>query len=458
MNSADILLVDDDEESSQALIRSLSRKEKTFNFIYASNSEQALSKIKLKSPEVAIVDLSLDPSKGPESGLQLLGEILSIDSSIRILVLTGHDSEEFGIKALHSGAASFIQKPADSEHLIALIRDSVSFAQLRREFKSLNQEQEELSVHLGVSTKSRAMQKALQGAAFAASNNRPILLVGQTGTGKGVLSQAIHNAHQRRTKSNGLFIRFQASFLSSDLVASELFGHKKGAFTGADTERKGLIEEADGGTLFIDEVDELPHDVQVMLLNVLQEKKFRKLGSTKEITSNFRLITATNRPIENLVDENKLRRDFYHRIAHAVITLPPLNQRLEDIPLLSRHFIYQLETKENIGVQGISEDAVGLLTRHNWPGNIRELQSTVEGAAYLAAYREKHIVDASDLDINSKKESKNDKNSFREKIKNYELKLVKDALQECDNNQSQAASLLKLDRSSLRRILKRDSN
>jgi len=415
-SSPHILFIDDDETSTGALIRSLQRKEKSFNFSHSLNPTEALKKINSTHPEVAIVDLTLDEKKGPESGLELIGEIIEADSSIRILVLTGHETEEYGIKALHRGAASFIQKPADSDHLIALIRDSVSFSKLKRDFLNLDKEQQNISDQIGVSTKSPSMEKTLKNAAFAASNSRPILLVGQTGTGKGVLSQAIHDSHQRNCKTKGLFIRFQPSF------------------------------------------DELPHDVQVLLLNVLQEKKFRKLGSTKELSSNFRLIAATNRPLESLVEENKLRRDFYHRIAHAVIELPPLNQRLEDIADLSLHFVNQLKIKEDIAVQGIKEDALNLLTRYNWPGNIRELQSIVEGAAYMAAFKEKHFVDASDINIpgaGSQTPITDNQNSFRARVKEFELNLVIDALKQCDDNQSQAATLLKIDRSSLRRILKR---
>jgi DNA-binding NtrC family response regulator len=460
IRTPNILFVDDDQVATNALIQSLKRRDSSLRYSHAKDSQEALELTRNLIPEVAIVDLSLDTKIGPSSGLELIAQLLAIDTSLRILVLTGHDSKEFGVKALHHGAASFIEKPADSDHVLALIRDGLTFAQLKREFIRLENESEDLPQRLGVSSKSPEMKQVLQTAAFAASNLRPVLLAGQTGTGKGVLAQAIHQGSINSAGRTGPFIRFQPSFLSSDLVASELFGHEKGAFTGADTARSGLIEEANGGTLFIDEVDELPQNVQVLLLNVIQEQTFRRLGSNNERHSDFRLITATNYPLESLISEKKLRRDFYHRIAHAVIKLPSLHERKEDIAQLANYFINNLELRENIGVHGLSSDALAVLRKHHWPGNIRELQSVIEGGAYLAAFREKRFVDASDLDLpgTPHSSSMDTSLSFRERVRRYEYQLIKETLEKCENNQSQAASMLQLDRTSLRRILKREEN
>jgi transcriptional regulator with PAS, ATPase and Fis domain len=307
------------------------------------------------------------------------------------------------------------------------------------------------------------MTPVLESAAFAASNSRPVLLIGETGTGKGVLAQAIHKAYisdpKRLQQESGPFIRFQPSFLNSDLIASELFGHLKGAFTGANEERKGLIGEAHQGTLFIDEVDELPQEVQVLLLNVLQEKTFRRLGANSDSSSDFRLIAATNRTKVGLVTEKQLRRDFYHRIAHCTIEIPPLRKRPEDISLLAQGFVQSLVLKEKLGVQGLTDEACGVLNAHYWPGNIRELQAVVEGGVYYASYKGRRFVEAADIEI-SNNDNLDAKNgiAFRKQVREFEEELVLNALRFCNNNQSQAAAKLQIDRSSFRRILSRIEN
>ena len=351
------------------------------------------------------------------------------------------------------GAASFLEKPADPIHLAALIKDAVKLARLKRDYFSLQSEQSLPGDLLELHSKSAAMQEALQTVAYAASTTQPVLILGETGTGKGVIAQAIHDATQKR---RGAFIRFQPSFGGQDLVASELFGHKKGAFTGATEDRRGLIEEADGGTLFIDEIDALPQQTQVMLLDVLQEKVFRRIGDNHTRKSDFRLIAATNCPPALLQGKEKLRTDFYHRIAHCSIQLPPLRERLEDVAELSARFLRATTNRESIPVQGLTPDALSALARHNWPGNIRELQAAVEGGVHRAHYAGRRFVETRDLSISGDEEMRiNGQLAFRDRVQLYELQLVKDALEKHDNNQSKAAASLGLDRSSLRRILKR---
>ena len=439
-----VLIVDDDSLALKALSNSINRLYPDLEITTAINQEDALAL--LGNISVAIVDLSLDPSIGAQSGLDLISNILKKDSSIRVIVLTSHEASEYGIKALHAGAASFLEKPANTEHIIALIKDCISYVSLKRNFKKLQKS----SKILGLNSKSKKMQTTLEQALFASKNKLPILILGETGTGKGVLARQIHKESTLR----GKFIRFQPNFTGADLIASELFGHEKGSFTGANNERKGLIEEASKGTLFIDEVDMLPKETQVTLLNVLQEKTFRKVGSSTEKNSEFRLITASNIDKNELDKFEKLRQDFFHRIAHIIIEIPPLRQRKEDIETLSYKFMQRLIDNEGLNIQGINENAIAMLRSFPWPGNIRQLQAAIESASYKAAYKGKNFIDEEDIDIEQKNTSNIDL-SFRQKIKDYELNLVIDALEKHDNNQSKAAEMLKLDRSSFRRILSR---
>ena len=453
-HTASILLVDDDIDATKALMRSLERRDCVYNFYTASTTLEALEHARQSCPEVAVVDLSLDPNLGPESGLYLLRELQRADPTIRTLVLTGHGSSEYGIKALQSGAASFLEKPVNPDHLLALLQDAISFSQLKRQYLSLKSTPEHLSHITGLSSHCLKMQQVIESVAYAASNKQAILVLGETGTGKGVIAQAIHNASS--TDPNLPFIRYQPSYTSNDLVASELFGHVRGAFTGASEDRRGLVEDARGGTLFIDEVGEIPQETQVLLLNVLQEQVFRRLGSNKEHRSDFRLIAATNCGIEELLEKETLRLDFYHRIAHFTITIPPLRERIEDIPMLCETFVLNLTNRESLPVQGLTPDAINALCGYHWPGNIRELQAVVEGGIYRANFCNRRVVEVHDLDLKPRENKVSQSPlSFREQIQRFEIQLIKDAMTKHGDNQSRAAESLNLDRSSLRRILQR---
>jgi two-component system NtrC family response regulator len=466
---ASVLFADDDEAATRAMMRSLTRLNpdltEPFAMQYISDPSAVIATTKKLMPEVVVLDLSIDESIGPESGLELIPQILEIDPTIRVIILTGHSNDEFGVRSLELGAGNFLGKPADPKHLHALILDAIAFANLKRKYRNLASSNFSLVGVTGLDSKNSAMQQTIEGIAYAASNNQPVLLIGETGTGKGVLAQAVHRIQSTALNSRrgGPFIRFQPGYGSVDLVVSELFGHQRGAFTGASEQRKGLVEEANGGTLFIDEIDSLSHEVQVMLLNVLQEKVFRRVGLNKEIRSDFRLITAMNQPVEKVLAAEKLRLDFYHRIAHCTITIPPLRERKEDLNDLAEKFLRELTTKEKLQVQGFTSAATAKLYRHNWPGNIRELQACVEGGIFRARFNKRRYVEPEDLLIQNQKKSNqfqssnnfNSNLSFRERVDSYEESLIREALEKSGGNQSEAARLLQLDRTSFRRILSR---
>ncbi len=441
-----ILLVDDEQDTLLSLSRALSSSD--YQIQSASQIEKALELQQAGRPAVAVVDLSINPKLGVESGFGLIRDLLQFDASCRVIVLTGHASAECGLKALSLGAANFLQKPADLAHLKALIRDGLSQSELRRAyFTLLDQSSMPLEQALvGVSAASKKLRAEL---AYAASNSQSVLLLGETGTGKGLCAQLIHR-HSARAPQN--FVRYQPNFASSDLVASELFGHRKGAFTGADSDRKGLLAEADKGTLFLDEVDELPPETQVSLLGVLQDQKYRALGSNTEEQVDVRLICATNQNIQDVLDRKKIRADFFHRTAHCKINIAPLRERLEDIESLAKHFLSEMREKKNVNVFDLDASCLDRLQSYNWPGNIRELQAALEGASYRAQFEERHFIMASDLNLLQTASSAISQD-FHAKVQNYKRALVEDALKRCDGNQVKAAKELGLDRSSLRRLL-----
>jgi DNA-binding NtrC family response regulator len=379
-----------------------------------------------------------------------VGELVALDPTVRVLVLTGYQSEQLGIEALHRGAASFLSKPIDAHHLHSLLADGVSFSQLKRKFLSVTRTSETFERLTGLKSNTPAMQHVLEQVDYLATCDLPVLIYGETGTGKGVIADAIHRAHRTR---RGAFIRFQPSFLGADLIASELFGHQKGAFTGATENRKGLIEEADGGTLFIDELSELPVQTQVLLLDVLQTGTFRRVGSNRELTSNFRLIAATNQHPEKLLQNGRLRLDFFHRISHAPITLPPLRERKDDIPDLVNLFLRQLTNRGNLTVNTFTPAALDELKLREWPGNVRELQAVVENGVHRASYLGERAVLPNHLQLFTRGPAA--KLSFRDRVRSFELQLIDDALRLNNNSQRRAAESLGLDRTTLRRILSR---
>ena len=456
LSQACVILIDDDTSASNALLKRLRREEPSFLFSNFETADEGVAQVLSQSPEVVVVDIELDPSVGPESGLSLIRRIFNQDPTTRILALTGHSAGEVGTAALKAGAASFLQKPAELPHLLALIRDGVAYSRLKRSYLELQNISGEFQNSLGLTSRSPKMLGVLQQIQYAATSSIPVLLLGETGTGKGVVARAIHGASSRARHH---FIRLQPQYGSPEMAASELFGHTKGAFTGAVSARQGLLQKSNRGTLFLDEVTQLPIETQVALLEVLQEGVYRPLGSSEDKQTDVRLISASNLAEADLVSDSALRQDFYHRIAHCTITLPPLRDRSEDISDLANLFLTQLVQKEELPVDGFTREALVFLEQQKWPGNIRQLQAAVESSVYKAAFHQQQLVELKDLqgEISSDNNNLSFSGSLRQQVKEFELSLVKNALAANDNNQSKAAQSLKIDRSSFRRILNREN-
>lgn len=460
---ADILLVDDDAELVQSLVRVLSQLIAPHTICAAGNAMKALELVAAGRPLVAIIDLCINEQVGIDSGFELLAQLRSTAPEMRVLVLTGHGSRVNGVRAMQLGAASFLEKPVDPEHLAALIQDAIIQAELRREFEKLTYEAGVASAR-ELCGESIAIKKLRNDLAFAAATSQPVLLLGETGTGKSLCARLIHDQSARRTQK---FVHYHPNFGGGDIVQSELFGHTKGAFTGAIESRRGLVLEADGGTLFLDELDAVPRDTQVLLLDLVQEQRVRPVGSDSYHRVNCRFITAMNKPLSQVLNEGVVRKDLHFRIAQNVINIPPLRERKEDIAPLAAAFLKTIRRREGLNVFDIESRLLIEMQEYSWPGNIRELQGVIENGAYRAHFSGRSTIQQHDVVLGERgvrRESPMDCHdrsapatnkiaaSFHEQVESFKRELVRQALDNCAGNQVQAALLLGVDRGTVRRL------
>jgi DNA-binding NtrC family response regulator len=447
-----ILLIDDDQDSLLLISKALSIKISNCKVSACTNREKALHLMEDLKPSVIVLDLCLERNN-TASGFNLLKELVSIDKTCRIIMLTGHSDSANGIKALELGASNFLGKPAEIDHLAALIKDALNQVKLRKELYKL-QDEKEKNILAELVGSSEAIFNLREEIKYASSNNLPVLLTGPTGTGKNLIAGIIHKLSKR---SNQRLIRYQPNFTSAEMVNSDLFGHVKGAFTGADANRSGILQACNYGTLFLDEIDELPHDIQVSLLGVLQDKTYSALGSNQEFSSDFRLISACNKPIEESLKSQKIRNDFYHRIANIIIKVPSLEERKEDLPELINYFIKSICEQEAIPCMGITNSSLKLIESYSWPGNIRELKAKIDSAVLFANFKGKEELSVEDFKLNMENVnyniSENSYLNYNDELNKFKKELISKALKLCDNNQVKTAKMLGVDRSTLRRII-----
>jgi two-component system response regulator PilR (NtrC family) len=369
------ILVVDDERSMRELLAIVLRRE-GYEVILAENGKGAIEVLE-RDP----IDLLISDIKMPDmSGVDVLRAAKKADRDVLAIMITAFASTETAVEAMRLGACDYLTKPFDVDLLKMKVREKIENRQLRQENVLLKRTlglPHQFSNIIGCSESMLAVFKMIE---TVARTNSTILLTGESGTGKGLVAQAVHYHSLRREKP---MVSLTCGAMPETLLESELFGHMRGAFTGADTNKKGLLEVAEKGTIFLDEIAEMSPVMQVKLLRVLQERRFRRVGGLEELQADIRVIAATNQDLTKAVADGRFREDLYYRINVIPIVLPPLRERREDIPLIAEHFLAKYAEQMGKAVGAISHDAMDLLKRHDWPGNIRELENVIERAVAL---------------------------------------------------------------------------
>ena len=369
-----ILYVDDEPAIGLMLQDSLERLGHTA--IGATSVADALGAL-----ERGDVDLIISDFKMPGlSGLEFLELLREQGRQIPLIILTGYATIEHAVAAIKAGAADYITKPLQPEQLGHAVSQALELARLKRENDALRQEVMEIRAEREIVAKSPAMRRVLQTVTTAAPTRATVLLQGESGTGKELFARAIHDQSDRRARP---FVKLNCAALPEGLVESALFGHEKGAFTGAIKRVEGAFERANGGTLLLDEITEMRLDLQSKLLRVLQEQEFERVGGTSTLKVDVRIIATSNRDLDHAVEAGEFRRDLFYRLSVMPIDIPPLRRRPEDIPILAHHFAQRAAAEIDREITAIAPDALALLQRHDWPGNVRELQHAVERAVIL---------------------------------------------------------------------------
>jgi len=442
-----ILIVDDEQMMCEMLEDDLKRH--GFHSTYYISAEKALDALKTESFDVLLTDMNL-PNM---NGIELCERVVANRPDIPVIVITAFGSMETAIAAIRAGAYDFVTKPIDTEFLVLALDRAVNHHGLQEKVKLLDEALKKSHQFDELIGQSPPMCKLIDRLERVADTETSILITGETGTGKELVAQALHN-RSRRHKSP--FVAVNCAALPDTLLESELFGHKSGAFTDAKTERKGLFFQANGGTLFFDEIGDFPLALQPKLLRALEERCVRPIGGTSELAFDVRIIAATNRDIETAVEENRFREDLYYRINVIQIDLPPLRERGTDILLLAQHFVEQFAIRSGKQVTGISNAASEKLLNYTWPGNIRELRNTIERAVVLTRY-EKISVDDLPEKIRDYKTSHllvgSDNPSELVPIQEVERRYILHVLKTVGDNKTLAARVLGLDRKTLYRKL-----
>jgi two-component system, NtrC family, response regulator PilR len=369
------ILVVDDERSMRELLAIVLRRE-GYDVLLAENGKSAIALLEKEPVDILISDIKMPDL----SGVDVLRAAKRIDQDILGIMITAFASTETAVEAMRLGACDYLSKPFDVDLLRMKVREKIENRQLRQENVLLKRTLGLSHQFANIVGRSEAMLGVFKMIETVARTNSTILLTGESGTGKGLVAQAIHYHSLRRDRP---VVAVNCGALPEALLESELFGHMRGAFTGADSNKKGLIEVADRGTVFLDEIGEMNAVMQVKLLRVLQERKFRRVGGLEEMQADIRVIAATNQELAKLVGDGRFREDLFYRINVIGIHLPPLRERREDIPILAEHFLAKYSEQMGKSITGISRDALNLMQKYEWPGNIRELENTIERAVAL---------------------------------------------------------------------------
>ena len=440
-----LLIVEDD----LGLQKQLKWSYEDFDVFCAANRDEAMSLLRLEAPDVVTLDLGLPPDPdGVTEGFAVLDEMLKLKPDTKIIVASGHGAKESALRAISAGAWDFYQKPVDIDELHLIVRRAFHVRELEMANERLQQPDVDGELLLGsIITGSTEMLKVARTIERVANTGVSVMLLGASGTGKELLARGLHNASDRRDKP---FVAINCGAIPENLLESELFGHEKGAFTGAVKMTEGKIEIASGGTLFLDEVGDIPLPLQVKLLRFLQERTIERVGGRKTIPVDVRVVCATHRNLNQMIAEKTFRDDLYYRLAEVTIPIPSLTERTGDAVLLAKHFAGRFAKEMNPSIKGLSTSALTAIDQWGWPGNVRELENRMKRAVIMADGK---FITADDLEFGDENENELLLN-LKAAREAADRKAIRRAISQTEGNISSAAKLLGISRPTLYDLLK----
>ena len=438
-----LLIVDDDEEIRTQMKWALAQD---YEVLLAEDRASALEIFRASQPSVVLLDLGLPPNpSNPEEGLAVLSDLLALDRLVKVVIVSGQGEKENALRAIGNGAYDFLSKPVEMEEVKFLLKRCFHVAQLEKEYATMQQLMggDSFEGMLGTSAQMRPIFETIR---KVATTDAPVLILGESGTGKEMVAKAIHQRSNNRT---GPFIAINCSAIPETLLESELFGHEKGAFTGAHVQRKGRIESASGGTLFLDEIGEIPLPLQVKLLRFLQEQTIERVGGRLSIQINTRVVAATNADLRKTMQAGTFREDLFYRLAVVQMVLPPLRDRDHDVRLLAQFFLNKFAAQVNKPNLAFDQDAIRALNKHLWPGNVRVLENCIRRAVIMA---EGKRVTAKDLELNAGQSTAVTLKEAREEV---ERKMLQLALKKHGGKIAPAAAELGLSRPTIYELMEK---
>ncbi|GAB4152145.1 MAG: sigma-54 dependent transcriptional regulator [Ignavibacteriales bacterium] len=436
-----ILIADDEKAIRESLKMVL--EEEGYSPEIAQDGHEALEKIKSGDFDIVITDIKMPNI----DGIELMNEASKISPNTFFVLMTAYASVKTAVDAMRAGAFDYLIKPIEFDDLLLRIKRLVDFKKISLENKLLRQRVSAEPGYQNIIGKSSAMKEVFELINQVAPTNSNVLIYGKSGTGKELVAKAIHFNSRRKDK---IFLPVNCGAISENLIESELFGHKRGSFTGATEEKAGLFKVADGGTLFLDEIGDLPLNLQVKLLRAIEDKQFLPVGATKPVSSDVRIIAATNQNLFEKAKAGQFREDLYYRLNVIEIKLPSLSERKDDIPILVNHFIEKFCNEMGKKVLGVNNETMKILLSHNWPGGVRELENVIERAVIFA---KEDIIKPENLSDNLRGSYTTESfpDSLKDAIKNFEREHILRIFKKCDYNKEEASKILDIGLSSLYR-------
>ena len=441
------LLIVEDDEGLQAQLK---WAYDDFDVTVVGDRASAIAALRAEEPPVVTLDLGLPPDPdGTSEGFKVLEEIMAVKPDTKVIVATGHGARESALTAIARGAYDFYQKPVDIEQLGLIVRRAYNLHRIEAENRALQSRTgEENTVLGGLITAAPEMVRVARTIERVANTNVSVMLLGASGTGKELLAKGLHDASDRR---GGAFVAINCAAIPENLLESELFGHEKGAFTGAVKTTEGKIEQASGGTLFLDEVGDIPLPLQVKLLRFLQERQIERIGGRKAIDVDTRIVCATHQDLEAMIADGRFREDLFYRLAEIVVRIPSLAERPGDATLLAKAFVKRFAKEMNPQVKGFASDALSAIDGWKWPGNVRELENRVKRAVIMADGK---LVNANDLDLEGTNDEEAQPLNLKSAREQADRKVIRHALARTEGNISNTAKLLGISRPTLYDLLK----